>query len=142
MSDWWDNIRYFKAAEFACTCGSDRCTGDEAVARVTMSTLFVQDLDYLRAELGVPFYISSGLRCPHHPAEVNKSAPGTHQLGKAVDILLHGYAVHDLLLQLPQAPTIGGIGLKQHGDIEKRFVHLDCAPSLTFRPRPWVWSYE
>ena len=97
-------------------------------------------LQALRDALGKPLIITSGYRCP----EYNKMVSGTgvngpHTKG-AFDILAAG----DFALQIVvQAAKLGftGIGLRQHGAHETRFVHVDALPLALGRPRPWVWTY-
>ena len=128
----WDHITFFTEAEFVC-----RATG-----ACDMQMDFVAALDQMRERLGIPFAITSGFRSLQHPIEQKKSAPGPHALGQAADILLsHEYAFALLALG-PIFPIITGIGLKQHGPVEERFIHLDCCEATAYRPRPHVWSYE
>ena len=76
----------------------------------------------------------------HYPVEVGKGKPGTHTMGRAVDIVCRGEKALDVLrfaLQL----GFTGIGVKQHGK-EGRFLHLDDLTSDSYHgPRPTVWSY-
>ena len=99
---------------------------------------FMQKVDKLRGELGFAFPITSAYRCPDHPIEARKHAPGAHASGRAVDIAVRGEQAHRLL---PAALDAGftGIGVSQKGGV--RFIHLDDLPNSEGRPRPHVWSY-
>ena len=92
-------------------------------------------IQQLRYEVG-PLNVTSGYRCPQHPIEAAKQAPGSHSTGTAVDIAVSGSRA---LAVLSGALGLGftGIGVKQKGPHAKRFIHLDRAPSQ----RPMLWSY-
>jgi uncharacterized protein YcbK (DUF882 family) len=98
---------------------------------------FLDLLDSIRMELGVPMRVSSGYRCPSHPIEAAKSQPGVHSTGMAVDILCYGAEALDLV-RVAQAHGISRIGVNQKGDLAQRFVHLDICDD---KPRPAFWSY-
>lgn len=104
-----------------------------------MDPKFMETLEKIREEVGIPFIITSGYRDPTHPIEAKKSQPGAHASGKAVDILIRGA---DALkcIEVALKHGITGLGVKQHGD--SRFIHLDTLEATSTRPRPWVWSYE
>lgn len=126
----WPN---FTPEEFACKCG--KCGADSGLK---MHQELMDKLQALRSEMGFPFVITSGFRCAAHPAEHVKTTPGTHNLGCAVDIAVQG---EQALKIVSAAADYGftGIGLDQKGS--GRFVHLDDAPDIKGRPRPWLWSY-
>ncbi len=125
----WQDIRYFTPDEFKCShCDS-----------MNMDTAFVMLLDRMREELGFPFVITSGYRCPKHPIEAAKAVPGAHSTGKAADIAVHGRRAYDLIaLALDRGVT--GIGVAQKGNMESRFIHLDIRDDDKAQ-RPWLWSY-
>jgi uncharacterized protein YcbK (DUF882 family) len=120
--------QHFTERELACShCGA--CEMDEK---------FMKRLGILRLAFGAPMIVSSGYRCPDHPIEARKDAPGAHATGSAVDIAVSGHAAHRLL-KLALEYGFSGIGVQQRGD--GRFLHLDTLPNSPGRPRPWVWSY-
>jgi uncharacterized protein YcbK (DUF882 family) len=116
----------FKAEEFKCQhCGADGIT-EPLVAKV----------QELRNRYGKPMRITSGYRCPKHPVEIVKTAPGAHSLGLAADIGVEGaeaYQVLKIALEL----GFTGIGVQQKGS--GRFIHLDIRTGQL--PTPAVWSY-
>jgi zinc D-Ala-D-Ala carboxypeptidase len=129
----WENFTY---DEFACQCG---CGKNEMVNTV------IDDLQALRTECGFPFIISSGYRCPDHPIEKSKSAPGPHSTGLAVDIALshkEALAVFSgaVMTNLEEDEWVWkGFGVNQKGT--NRFIHLDQCHESAKRPRPHLWSY-
>ena len=60
----WEN---FTREEFTCKCG---CGANE------IKDELIDVLQEIRTEVGVPFPVSSGYRCPNHPVEAKKKAPG------------------------------------------------------------------
>lgn len=122
----WDKYPNFSAAEFACQhCGAQGVQ-EKLVAR----------LQALRAEYGKPMRITSGYRCPQHPVEARKSAPGAHALGLAADVAAEGAEAHRIL-GLAFKHGFAGIGVQQKGT--GRFIHLDVRDGEL--PGPVVWSY-
>lgn len=125
----WDN---FTKEEFACKCGCGRNEIDPALITVVQQ---------IRSLCGYPLRISSGYRCPDHPAEARKSTPGTHTEGLAADIAVSHERAHSVLKYALRHSTVTGVGVNQKGGVEQRFVHVDIAPRAPTRPRPHVWSY-
>ena len=119
----WFQYPNFQKAEFDCLhCGQN-----------DMKPEFLEKLQLLRTMYGKPMVITSGYRCPQHPIEVAKSAPGPHATGLACDIGVQGAEAHHLL-KLSLDEGFKGIGIQQKGS--GRFLHLDLA-SLDGR----LWSY-
>lgn len=77
----WDEIKYFKKPEFACKCGK-YCDGYPAEIDMNM----VKIADEIRARIGKPISINSGLRCKTHNANVGGVSNSQHLLGKAADL--------------------------------------------------------
>lgn len=130
----WANFEY---REFSCShCGANH-----------MSTSVIDDLQELRSYCPFSFIITSGYRCPEHPIEAAKPAPGPHNTGLAVDILLsHQYALKALRHAVSSVDKDGnavwsGVGLNQRGNISKRILHLDQCEETPSRPRPHIWTY-
>jgi zinc D-Ala-D-Ala carboxypeptidase len=96
---------------------------------------FMELMDSIRAMAGFPFVVTSGYRCPDHPIEARKSAPGAHTTGKAIDIAVTGHRALRLI-ELAQQAGIQRIGVNQKGN--GRFIHLDVCDD---RPSPAIWSY-
>jgi len=121
---------YFKKSEFDCHCGE---------CETHMDTVFLKKLDALRHELGFPFHVTSGYRCPAHNEFVSSTGPGgPHTTGRAVDLSLFGINAYRVI-EAAARHGMTGIGLKQHGKMNTRFIHLD---DLDKDPRPNVWTYK
>ncbi|ODP98418.1 peptidase M15A [Salinivibrio sp. SS3] len=103
-----------------------------------MDAYTLDKLQTVREEMGIPFIITSGYRCANHPAEAKKKQPGTHNMGKAVDIAVRGNEALQLIA-VAQCYGFTGIGVAQKGG--GRFIHLDDAQAAPRRPRPHIWSY-
>jgi uncharacterized protein YcbK (DUF882 family) len=126
--------RNFTRSEFRCKCGKCDSTGHE------ISDELLDSLQALRTICEFPFIITSGYRCPSHPAEKNKDFVGAHGCGLAVDI---SASYEEAIQLLKHALNIGlftGIGVNQRGD--RRFIHLDIATDMDVNaPRPHIWTY-
>lgn len=63
-----------------CTCGHPECD------QRSVSQSSLDKVQSIRDDYKKPMTITSGGRCPNHPNEVRKSAPGDHQKCTAVDV--------------------------------------------------------
>ena len=125
-ADLWPN---FSFAEMAC----------QETGECNMDMQFMGLLQSLRNEVGRPMKITSGYRSPRHSIEAAKEAPGTHAMGRAVDIACAGEEAMDIL---EGALWLGftGVGVAQKG--KNRFLHLDNLDSGEHTAnRPAIWSY-
>ena len=77
----WDEIKYFKKPEFACKCGK-YCDGYPAEIDMNMAKI----ADEIRARIGKPISINSGLRCKTHNANVGGVSNSQHLYGNAADL--------------------------------------------------------
>lgn len=125
----WPNFTY---TELRCKCGKCKSDGSE------MNQAFMDKLQALRTRYGKPMPISSAYRCPAHPVEARKAAPGEHTMGFAVDIAVQGAPALELL-GLAIAAGFTRIGVQQKGS--GRFLHLGMAPTGGRLPSPTIWSY-
>ena len=126
--------RNFTRSEFACRCGKCDSAGME------ISDELLDALQALRTICKFPFIITSGYRCPAHPAEQKKDTVGAHALGMAVDIAVSREEAIHLLKNALNCNAFTGIGVNQKGS--SRFVHLDIATEDDIiAPRPNIWSY-
>lgn len=113
----WDDIQYFKRAEFRCTCG--RCGGFPVEPQEDM----VRTVNEIRRVLGIPISIvdagGSGVRCPTHNAEVGGVWNSEHLYGRAAD--LHSSATPAQMKAAAEKVmgNTGGIGLYSWG------IHVD-----------------
>jgi len=127
--DWPESIINFTRDEMKC-----KHTGD-----CLLDPNFLNALQECRTLYGKGMKVTSGYRSPEHPVEAKKDQPGAHTLGQAVDIAVSGSAAYDLLYCAMEIGFVG-IGIKQSGPHEGRFLHLDMVTAERF-PRPAVWSY-
>lgn len=126
--DWpWKN---FSPQEMAC-----KGTGGLLVVPE-----FMDMLQGLRDGFGEALFVTSGYRSPDYDAKIGGAR--VHPTGMAADVKIAGANAH-FLLELASGLDFTGIGLRQHGDWEKRFVHLDTLPAHgAGHPRPRVWTYN
>lgn len=128
----WESYPHFARHEFVCPCG---CDGAD------MNPAFMDRLQGLRTEIGQPLVVSSGYRCPDYNAEVSSTGRnGPHTLGRAADLAVRGPLAR-CVVGLAVGRGFTGIGIRQHGDHNGRFVHLDDLAGEYPGPRPWIWSY-
>lgn len=127
--DVWDTP-YFRESEFASPD-----TGE-----AFMDESFMLKLIELRKACGFPLSINSGYRTPAHNAKVGGGEHSVHVEGCAADIRCRDPYT---LVRLAFEKGFAGIGIMQHGDHERRYVHLDTGKAIPgIRPRPWLWSYK
>ena len=123
--------KYFTKDELACQ-GTGECEMNEE---------FMEKLITLREEYNNPIIITSGYRHLAHNQSIGGAKNSPHLFGRAVDIKIGGQnAVKILELALKHGMT--GIGIKQRGKYEARFIHIDDMPQSEDHPRPWIWSYK
>lgn len=92
-------------------------------------------MNIIRHECGFPLPVSSGARCEIYDKHIGGA--GVHPTGEAGDFLVSGKKAHRLI-EKAMRYGITGIGVKQHGPHNKRFIHLDDTNGET---RPFIWSY-
>jgi len=122
----WGKYPNFSTKEFTCS----HCGGEG------IQEALLDKLQAMRTEYGKSMKITSGYRCPQHPIESKKSAPGAHALGLAADIAAEGAEAYRVL-QLAFKHGFTGVGVQQKGT--GRFIHVDVRSGQF--PTPAVWSY-
>lgn len=118
----WKN---FSVVEIGCKhCGE--------IPHTKTFTNFMDKLQQLREDCDFPIQVSSIYRCTEHDIAVG--GKGMHSEG-AADILVNGA---DAYIVLKNALRLGftGIGIKQTGRRDQRFIHVDTRSTT-----PVVWSY-
>ena len=129
VRNWNTYAPQFRESEFACR----HCN------RALMAPAFMDKLHRLRMDYGKPMTITSGYRCPDHPAESSKAdGPGAHAHGRAADVAVSGAEAFQVV-RLALAAGFTGIGVAQKG--ASRFIHLDDMPDGLRIVRPMIWSY-
>ena len=120
----WDEIKYFRRAEFRCQCGGKYCNGFPA----EMAEETVRLADEIRRRAGVPLNVNSGVRCKQHNADPNVGGVwnSLHLTGQAIDLAPIGGNISVARLQeiaeqvqAERMPNRGGLGRYDWG------VHVD-----------------
>lgn len=122
---------HFRSTELMCRCGC---------GKYEMDAGFMEILEELRVAWNMPIHLSSAYRCKEYDNDISNGS-GAHTTGRAVDVIVYGTDAYRLLaLALDLGFT--GIGARQHGVHNRRFVHLDNLPQSKDRNRPWIWTYK
>ena len=125
------NWIYFTEEELACK-GTDECD---------MHPEFMDKLIAVREDYNQPMIITSGYRHLAYNDTIGGAKNSPHLYGRAVDIkVAGGDALRLIKMALRHGMT--GVGVKQRGDHDRRFIHLDDMPQSDTHPRPWIWSYK
>lgn len=109
--DFWDGIKYFSKAEFACKCG---CGASE------MEEKLIKTADKVREHFGNRITVSSGRRCAKHNAKVGGVSNSRHLSGKAMDFCVSGLSSSIVLTYVQKLPEI-----RYAYAIDSNFVHMD-----------------
>lgn len=112
----WDKIKYFGRAEFQCNCGGKYCDGFPAEPHPVL----LKVADRVRAQFGAAAFVSSGVRCKQHNANVGGVANSRHLQGKAMDFCISGKKAPEVLKFVQAQPEI-----RYAYDIDGTYVHMD-----------------
>lgn len=112
----WDGIRYFTRAEFACKCGGKYCNGFPAEPNETL----IKKADAIREHFGKPAKVSSGVRCGQHNAAVGGVANSYHTKGRAMDFAIQGVSGASLLAYVKTQGVRYAYQIKN-----SEYVHMD-----------------
>lgn len=126
---------FFSMEELTCSCGCDT---------MQMNDEFMQRMVRVRRKFNRPLIVTSGYRCSAYNQKISSTGSnGPHPRGRALDIHVYGEDVFDLI-KILQEEGITGIGLKQHGEVHGRYIHVDDltlkGDNYPYRPR--VWTYK
>jgi len=113
--DQWSGIRYFSRKEFACKCGR-YCDGYPA----QMQRGVVELADRARVEMRGVGFVSSGLRCSRHNADVGGVSDSRHLTGKAVDLRIEGRSARQMLVWAQKQPEV-----RYAYAIDMNYIHMD-----------------
>jgi len=116
--------KYFTEDEFYCSCGE--------CLEAPPSPLLLYMLDEARSLAGIPFIITSGVRCPRHNREVGGTMDSEHLYGEGADIAVNGSWERMVIVS-----ALLKAGFKRIG-VGKTFVHAGVSKNL---PRPVMWVY-
>lgn len=121
-------MRYFKESEFHCNCG--KC----GFGYHDMDEDFTKRLDRARGYAGVPFVLTSTIRCMKYNCSgaVGSDETSSHPKGEAADIACDSsYERYRIIRGLVKA------GFARIG-IGPNFVHVD---SDSDKPKELIWRY-
>ena len=113
--DFRDGIKYFKKSEFACKCGK-YCNGYPDEMKKGVVTVG----DRTREHFGSPAFVSSGLRCEQHNANVGGVENSRHKTGRAMDFRIEGKTSAQVLAYVKKQPEI-----RYAYAIDSQYVHMD-----------------
>lgn len=106
--------KYFSEKEIKCKCGCGKSD---------ISTILIKKLDQARALAGIPFVITSGIRCEEHNEKEGGAKTSSHITGYAVDIKATTSAQRSAILK-----AVHEVGFNRIG-IAKSFIHVDVDPT-------------
>ena len=119
----------FSLSEFKCKCSN--CTmPSEVLANIKIVAI---NLQILRDYVDAPITINSAYRCPKHNEDIGGAVNSQHKLGKASDIVVHGFTpdeVYDIVQKLRRNPMIKGVIFQGLGRYNT-FTHLDIRDNYT-----------
>lgn len=121
---------YFTADQLKCRC--KHCDGE-----LYIDEEFLDIINSIREFCGFPLPVVHGYRCPLHPIEAAKPAPGPHAQGRAVDIAVYGEQAMRLF-EVARQCGIKRVGANQTGSLSSRYIHLDTSQTA---PSPAFWTY-
>jgi uncharacterized protein YcbK (DUF882 family) len=124
MADMWADLHFFTPDEFLCPCCGR--------GKHEMNPRFLGLLDLARRDVGIPFHVTSGYRCPEHNAEIGGVASSAHVRGYAADIACGGSRSRAGMIMEFLVRGVSRIG------IGKDFIHVDIDPE---KPRNVFWVY-
>lgn len=116
--------KYFSAAEFR------KCT--PACKIEQMQPAFLDTLDRVREEAGIPLVLNSAFRSPSWEMQHGRAGTSAHTLGCAVDIRCNTSLNRFRIIKAALSCGITRIG------IAKNYIHLDTSKS---HAQAVVWHY-
>lgn len=124
MKAQWDKYPNFSKSEFDC-----KHTGLNE-----MQHEFMEKLQWLRNEVGIPLVVTSGYRHPSHPVERRKThSNGEHTQGRCADVRCLNSATRFLIIEAALRLGFTRIG------IAKTFLHLGIGGNGL--PQKVIWDY-
>lgn len=114
--DFWNGIKHFTRDEFMCNCGCKHCNGFPVEPNKQLIKIADQVRDYFKA----PAYVSSGIRCKTHNANIGGVSNSRHLLGKAMDFRIKGKSSAQVLAYVQTLP-----GIRYSYAIDNNYIHMD-----------------
>lgn len=116
---------YFKPTEFACKCGCGSTTIDPRLLEM---------LNKARDYAGIPFVITSGVRCKAHNKSIGGVTNSPHIGGYAADISAVDSRSKYLIVKAALHVGFNRVG------VGKNFVHVDVDDRAN-KPQDVLWVY-
>lgn len=118
-------MKHFQEIEFKCPCGC-------GLGFASMDEKLITKLDMAREWAGVPFHITSSIRCPKHNHKVKGKVTSSHLTGKAVDIYCDNSNTRYKIIKGLIMTGFNRIGVGGH------FIHTDIDGEKT---QKIMWVY-
>lgn len=115
---------HFTRKELGCRCRRPECDA------ASMDAGFLQKLEALRLDWGVPLIPTSGARCAHWNTKKGGSPKSQHLVGNAADFWFEHPSDVEAFVYLAEKHGFTGIGV---GD---NLVHIDCRKGFA------RWTYD
>ena len=114
--------------KLCCTCGNDGCD------KRSVKQMYLNMLQRVRDDYGLPMIITSGGRCPLHPDELHRDEPADHQKCLGGDVRITG-----LIMAIKLIISASKFGFNAFGiNLKKGFLHIGYRPEQT---KVSVWTY-
>jgi len=113
----------FNKSEFECKC-KNCVMPSEVLANIKLVAI---NLQILRDYVDAPITVNSAYRCPKHNKSIGGASRSQHILGKASDIVVHGYTpdeVYSIVQNLRRNPLLKGVIFQGLGRYNT-FLHVD-----------------
>jgi len=119
-------MKHFDESEFYCQCGQCGLGYDD------MQPDQLEMLDDAREKAGIPFTVTSSIRCEERNRNEGGATDSAHLTGYAVDIRVHGSRERFLIIKAALEAGFTRIG------VANTFIHLDSSPEHDQRV---TWTY-
>ena len=123
----------FNKSEFECKCGCEMPS--DVLANIK---IVAENLQILRDYIQAPITVNSAYRCEKHNRRVGGAVNSQHLLGKASDIVAHGFTpdeVFDIVQNLRRNPMVKGVIFQGLGRYNT-FLHVDIRKNYA------TWDYR
>lgn len=120
--------RHFRIAEFSCRCG---CGLDY------IEPMLINRLDAAREEAGIPFRITSGVRCVQHNRKVGGKANSAHIATANVPSMAADIYCATGKDRWLMVGALSAAGFRRIG-ISSTFIHVDVDDR---KPQDVIWTY-
>lgn len=124
-----ENFNLESDPKLACTCGRVLCD------KRAVKQFFLDMLQLVRIDYGLPMIITSGGRCPYHKNEIHRSEPADHQKQLGVDVRITGLVMAMKLVAIGAKHGFNAFGI----NLKSGFIHMGYRPEIGNKIA--VWEY-